>query len=485
MHKQKAFSLLLCLLLLFSMITTAQAAVLPFTDIPTNAWYYEAVSFTYENHLFSGVSSTEFEPETTMSRAMLVSVLHRSSGSPTPGTNTDFVDVSSGLWYSDAVAWGAAQGIVYGEPSAQGLIFAPDRNVTREQMVSILYRYANLQGYDTSARNSLNQFFDRSTVSAYALDAFRWAVVNGIISGVTRTRLTPAGTATRSQVASILMRFMQRYDDDPTNDPTPGVEVPAGTSDSIQVNGKSYQIGMTTAQLVAVAGQPAEQLPVLAGYTWYVYGTKTYQDFIMVGIYQNKVVALCASGPNFFYRGYAMGDQIEELPGSTACWITAYTDQNDSDKLHCIFLLAKSYQGTRSVSLTTALASEAKTDFHLVNAFRCYHNRGILQWHSAVANAALLHSADMANYNYFSHTGRNGSSPSGRITAQGVSFFGCGENIYAYTYGNALNAHDSWVNSTGHRQNMLTSYYTHLGVGAAYQSNSYYSTYFTEDYIYR
>ncbi|MEE0785382.1 MAG: S-layer homology domain-containing protein, partial [Oscillospiraceae bacterium] len=298
--KKRVLALLLCLAMLLAAVPAAQAAGVPFTDTPQSAWYYSAVEFCYENALFSGVSETRFGPDVQMSRAMLVAVLHRSSGKPSASGQTSFLDVQPGAWYYDAVQWAADCGVVYGENTSQGLAYAPDRSITREQMVAILFRYANLQGYDTSARNTLAQFRDRSRVSSYALDAFRWAVAIGIVSGTNRTTLSPTGTATRSQVASILMRFLNRYDDDPSNDPTPGEEIPAGTSDSVQVGGKSYQIGMTRAQLIALAGQPSEQLSCLEGYTWYVYGTKTYEDFVMAGVYQDKVVALCTSGPGFY-----------------------------------------------------------------------------------------------------------------------------------------------------------------------------------------
>ena len=480
--KKRVLALLLCLAMLLAAVPAVQAAGVPFTDTPQSAWYYSAVEFCYENALFSGVSETRFGPDVQMSRAMLVAVLHRSSGKPSASGQASFLDVRPGAWYYDAVQWAADCGVVYGENTAQGLAYAPDRSITREQMVAILFRYANLQGYDTSARNTLAQFRDRSRVSSYALDAFRWAVAIGIVSGTNRTTLSPTGTATRSQVAPILMRFLNRYDDDPNNDPTPGEEIPAGTSDSVQVAGKSYQIGMTRAQLIALAGQPSEQLSCLEGYTWYVYGTKTYEDFVMAGVYQDKIVALCTSGPGFYYQGYSMLDRNPDLPASSSCYFAALTDKNDGGRFHCIWVQAKSYNPTLRGDVTTLLANEARVDFHLVNAFRAYHGQRILSWNDKLATSARLHSADMAANHYFDHTGRNGSQPWDRVEAQGVSFYSCGENIAAGQE-NGIDVHNAWVNSAGHRANILDSGFTQMGTGIAYLNSSDYGVYYTENFI--
>ena len=146
--KKRVLALLLCLAMLLAAVPAAQAAGVPFTDTPQSAWYYSAVEFCYENALFSGVSETRFGPDVQMSRAMLVAVLHRSSGKPSASGQASFLDVRPGAWYDDAVQWAADCGVVYGENTAQGLAYAPDRSITREQMVAILFRYANLQGDD-------------------------------------------------------------------------------------------------------------------------------------------------------------------------------------------------------------------------------------------------------------------------------------------------------------------------------------------------
>ena len=483
--KKKLISLLLVLALLCTVLPSALAASLPFTDVPDGIWYHNAVEFAYENQLFNGTSATTFSPEGSMTRAMLVTVLWRQAGSPESDAAVPFTDLRAN-WYRAAVRWAYENEVVNGITATT---FVPDRPVTREQMVTILYRYANRSGYDCSATNRLNAFYDRDTISNFAKDAFHWAVGAGIINGVSSTRLDPAGTASRAQVATIVMRFVNLFDDDPTNDPVPPEDpdeapeppVPAASVDSIQVSGKSYRLGMTVSQLTQQAGQPSEKLTVLEGYTWYVYGADTYQHFFLAGVYGDQVVSLCASGPGFSYMGHKMGDAKFSVDASSSCSVDLMFDQNDSNIFHCVQLTSKSYSGSYTVS-ATKLANESKVDFHLVNAFRVYHGAGVLSWSDKAATSARLHSADMAANNYFSHTSLDGRSPSDRMEAQGINWWSCGENIAAGYY-SGVEAHNSWVNSSGHRDNMLTPYFTNLGVGFAYQSSATYRIYATENFF--
>ena len=143
-----------------------------------------------------------------MTRAMLVTVLWRYAGRPEAGKNP-FADVPAGQWYTEAVTWAAENGVVSGVGNGR---FAPNGNITREQMASILFRYAKLTGLDTSKRGELAGFPDEGQVSSWAREALSWAVGEGIISGTAeggRTILKPQGNATRAQVASILMRFIR------------------------------------------------------------------------------------------------------------------------------------------------------------------------------------------------------------------------------------------------------------------------------------
>ena len=180
----------------------------PYYDVDTGRWYHEGVDYAIAHGLMNGVGKGAFEPESSMTRAMLVTVLWRYAGSPAEGTNT-FVDVKPNQWYTQAVAWAAKYGVVNGVGHG---MFEPDGNVTREQMAAILYRYANGVGIDTSARGNLAAFPDRNQVSSYAVDALSWCNAKGIIGGTKEggvDYLDPQGFATRAQVATILMRYIE------------------------------------------------------------------------------------------------------------------------------------------------------------------------------------------------------------------------------------------------------------------------------------
>ncbi len=179
-----------------------------FVDVAgPNDWTHKGIGFAIRNGLFSGMSATTFEPDTAMTRAMLVTVLWRYAGKPIEGKNS-FTDVPNGQWYSDAVTWAAKNGIVAGVGNGK---FDPEGKITREQMAAILYRYANKVGIDTGGRSTLG-FPDAGKASSYAKDALQWAVAEGLVSGSKEngvTYLHPQGNATRAQVASILMRFIE------------------------------------------------------------------------------------------------------------------------------------------------------------------------------------------------------------------------------------------------------------------------------------
>ena len=175
-----------------------------FVDVNPKEWYHPYVDYAVTHGLFGGTSANTFEPETAMTRAMLVTVLWRYEGEPEAGENT-FSDVPNGQWYTNAVAWAAENGIVGGVGNNR---FDPNGEITREQMATILFRYAEKKGIDTSKRGSLNIFSDEKQLSAYAKDAVQWAVAEQIING-SDGKLLPQGSATRAQVATILMRFIE------------------------------------------------------------------------------------------------------------------------------------------------------------------------------------------------------------------------------------------------------------------------------------
>lgn len=181
----------------------------PFTDVVAGTWYYGAAAYACNNGLFAGMTPTTFAPNATMTRAMLVSVLWRLAGEPAPKAPNTFVDVPDGAWYTDAVTWAAENGVVSG---IGGSRFDPSGFVTREQTAEILYNYAHSKGYDVSARADLTAFPDAGSVSGWAEEALSWANAAGLINGTVRdgqTILDPQGSASRAQVAMILMNYVE------------------------------------------------------------------------------------------------------------------------------------------------------------------------------------------------------------------------------------------------------------------------------------
>lgn len=178
---------------------------MPFTDVSENDWFYGAVQYVYDNDMMNGVSANSFAPNSNLTRAMMAAVLYNLEDQPTQA-DSSFTDVVDGSWYADAVNWAAANNIVSGYGDG---IFGPNDNITREQMASILYRYAEYKGYDVSAVGDLGQFNDADSVSEWANDVMRWAVGAGLINGMGDGSVAPQGTATRAQVATVLMNFCE------------------------------------------------------------------------------------------------------------------------------------------------------------------------------------------------------------------------------------------------------------------------------------
>ena len=178
----------------------------PFLDVNEGDWFYDAVAYAYENGLMDGVGGNRFAPNSATTRAQLVTILYRMEGQPVVSGDLPFTDVEAGTWYTNAVGWAAQNGIVNGVGDDT---FAPGNDLTREQLVTILYRYAESKGYDVSASADLAGYPDGEEIQAYAREAMAWAVAENIIQGMEDDTLKPAGNASRAQIATILMRFCE------------------------------------------------------------------------------------------------------------------------------------------------------------------------------------------------------------------------------------------------------------------------------------
>lgn len=186
----------------------AMASSGKFTDVPYEEWYTESVEYAYGHGLMNGTSETTFEPETHITRGMIVTIIYRMEGSPETGGDLKFNDVNKTYYYATPIIWATENSIVNGYDEDT---FAPDDKITREQFATILFRYAKHKGLDVSANEKnyeeLRGYSDCDKISEYAKDAMLWANVSKLITGVSTTTLVPQGIATRAQAATIFMRF--------------------------------------------------------------------------------------------------------------------------------------------------------------------------------------------------------------------------------------------------------------------------------------
>lgn len=184
-----------------------QSSELPFTDVREADWFYGSVKSAFLKGLMQGMSGTEFAPNAKLTRAMFVTILYRVEGSPET-ERSDFTDVTPESWYADAVGWAGKSGIVNGLSETR---FAPQENITREQMATVIYRYL-LQKEVTSAVSDdydLSGFEDAADISEYALPAIRYCAENGILTGKTDSTINPKDDTTRAETATVLARILQ------------------------------------------------------------------------------------------------------------------------------------------------------------------------------------------------------------------------------------------------------------------------------------
>ncbi len=186
-----------------------------FLDLDTDMWYHEAIDFVLANGYMNGMGNATFRPNSPLNRAMIVQVLYNMEGKPTHNGTATFKDVTADDWYYDAINWAAETKIVEGYSDIK---FGPTDNITREQMATIMWRYAMYKGYDVSVgeNTSLQNYGDSSAVSEYAIYAMKWACGAGLVQGIAEgnaMNLKPQGNATRAQIATILYRFCENVID--------------------------------------------------------------------------------------------------------------------------------------------------------------------------------------------------------------------------------------------------------------------------------
>ncbi|MGI5874959.1 MAG: S-layer homology domain-containing protein [Bacillota bacterium] len=183
----------------------ALTAPLPFIDI-ANHWGKDAILYAHRHQLVDGIGENRFAPDMEITRGMVVTILYRQEGEPAVSGSCAFNDVAEGRYYYDAVIWAQNSGVVKGMSPT---VFAPEENITREQLATMIHRYAGYKGIDVSGRSGLADFRDASLISGWAKEAMSWANDAGLILGRSRTELAPRGTATRAEFVTVLMRYLE------------------------------------------------------------------------------------------------------------------------------------------------------------------------------------------------------------------------------------------------------------------------------------
>ena len=185
--------------------TSSSADDKVFTDVSKDDWYYDNIAYVYASGLMNGTGEESFSPDMPTTRAMIVTILYRLEGEPATN-NSSFSDVPTDSYYAKAVSWAQENNIVNGISSNK---FAPTKEITREQLMTILFRFAEYKDYELSSRISLVDYEDAEIISKYASDAFSWAMATKVATGRTEKYLKPKASATRAEVAAAFQNFIE------------------------------------------------------------------------------------------------------------------------------------------------------------------------------------------------------------------------------------------------------------------------------------
>ena len=443
MMKRK-LSLALAVILTVSLFTLpAQAADNRFTDVPDSHWAHDAIEYVVDEGLFAGTSETTFNPEGTMTRAMLWVVLARMDD-----VNTN---ASSGeAWYQPGLDWAVENGISDGSN--------PNNNITREQFAAMLYRYAENAGEDITADTAeLNKFIDTINISSYALQPLAWAVENGIVSGTSGDTISPAGNATRAQVATMLMRYDKAFNDDTQSD-NPGGE----TTQPEQPETPDVDYKLTIALMNS-------NLSV---------GDKVFADV-------NTIPATAADDLTFTFK--SSDTSVVTVKASSrndfSCDITAVgpgtavitaTDSNGMTATRTITVTGSS--SNPGTSTSDDYADVKDEIIELTNEVRAENNAGALQKSDLLMQIAQQRAEESADNETIRHIRPNGDFYDTIFAEYGLDIYSMNyQEILCYGPTDSVDAvMEAWVNSQGHFNSMTNPNMTLVGVGVATGDNGFY-----------
>lgn len=407
-----------------------------FTDVPDSHWAHDAIEYVVDEGLFAGTSETTFNPEGTMTRAMLWVVLARMDD-----VNTN---ASSGeVWYQPGLDWAVENGISDGTN--------PNNNITREQFAAMLYRYAENAGEDITADTAeLNKFIDTINISSYALQPLAWAVENGIVSGTSSDTISPAGNATRAQVATMLMRYDKAFNDDTQSDNPGGETTHPEETETPDVD---YKLTIALMNSNLSVGDK-----VMADMNTIPSTAKDGLTFTFKSSDTSVATVKAYSGNSFSCEITAVG------PGTTV--ITA-TDSNGVSATRTITV--KGNSSNPGTSTSDDYADVKDEIIELTNEVRAEHGAAALTKSDLLMKMAQQRADESAEMQKTDHTRPDGTDMYTILAEYGLDFLKVqfNENLATAYDLDAELVVNALAESSGHLQTMTATNKTLIGVGIA------------------
>lgn len=428
-----ALALALAATVCFSSLVSADTR---FTDVPDSHWAHDAIEYVVDEGLFAGTSETTFNPEGTMTRAMLWVVLARMDD-----VNTN---ASSGeAWYQPGLDWAVENGISDGSN--------PNNNITREQFAAMLYRYAENAGEDITADTAeLNKFIDTINISSYALQPLAWAVENGIVSGTSSDTISPAGNATRAQVATMLMRYDKAFNDDTQSDNPGGETTHPEETETPDVD---YKLTIALMNSNLSVGDK-----VMADMNTIPSTAKDGLTFTFKSSDTSVATVKAYSGNSFSCEITAVG------PGTTV--ITA-TDSNGVSATRTITV--KGNSSNPGTSTSDDYADVKDEIIELTNEVRAEHGAAALTKSDLLMKMAQQRADESAEMQKTDHTRPDGTDMYTILAEYGLDFLKVqfNENLATAYDLDAELVVNALAESSGHLQTMTATNKTLIGVGIA------------------
>ena len=428
-----ALALALAATVCFSSLVSADTR---FTDVPDSHWAHDAIEYVVDEGLFAGTSETTFNPEGTMTRAMLWVVLARMDD-----VNTN---ASSGeAWYQPGLDWAVENGISDGSN--------PNNNITREQFAAMLYRYAENAGEDITADTAeLNKFIDTINISSYALQPLAWAVENGIVSGTSSDTISPAGNATRAQVATMLMRYDKAFNDDTQSDNPGGETTHPEETETPDVD---YKLTIALMNSNLSVGDK-----VMADMNTIPSTAKDGLTFTFKSSDTSVATVKAYSGNSFSCEITAVG------PGTTV--ITA-TDSNGVSATRTITV--KGNSSNPGTSTSDDYADVKDEIIELTNEVRAEHGAAALTKSDLLMKMAQQRADESAEMQKTDHTRPDGTDMYTILAEYGLDFLKVqfNENLATAYDLDADLVVNALAESSGHLQTMTATNKTLIGVGIA------------------